>query len=138
MVENPADPDILRIAQPRTVEVLQQREFVRINATQPVVIYIGKEMIRVDSFTVDVSGGGFLLAGPDTLQIGESISFQLTLAAEAEPITGRAAVVRVDSMGRRGVVFEDISDADQTRLVHFIFECQRKELQRGLKGGGGG
>lgn len=137
-VENPADPDILRIDQPRSAEVVQQREFVRISTTQPVVLYIGRDMLQMESFTLDLSGGGFLLAGPDTLQIGESVSFQLTLSPEEEPVSGRATVVRVDPMGHRGVSFVEISDSDQRRVVRFIFECQRHELQRGLKGGGGG
>jgi PilZ domain len=131
-LENPAEPDVLRMDAPRSVEVLQEREYVRINAARPVLVYAGRDMPEIQSYTVDLSGGGFLLAGPDTLQVGDEVSFQLSLTADAQPIGGSAKVVRVDRQGRRAVAFHRISDLDRRRLVRFIFECQRAELRRGL------
>ncbi len=118
---------------PRSVEVLQEREYVRINAARPVLVYAGSDLLEIQSYTVDLSGGGFLLAGPDTLQIGEELSFQLSLNHDVMPISGRARVVRVDRQGRRAAVFHEITDLDRRRLVRFIFECQRTERQRGLR-----
>jgi PilZ domain len=132
-IENPAQPDVLRVDSPRSVEVLQQREFVRINAARPVLVYAGRDRIEIESYTVDLSGGGFLLAGPDTLRIGDEIQFLLTLTPGELPITGTAKVVRTDLRGRRAVSFETISDLDQRRLVRFIFDCQRTELRMGIK-----
>jgi PilZ domain-containing protein len=136
-VEDPKEPDVLRMDALRAVEVLQEREFVRIMAARPVRVFVGKELQPIESFTVDISGGGFLLAGPETLKIGERLQFHLAITNGEPPITGGAKVVRTDARGHRGVCFEEISDADRTRLVHFIFECQRAELRMGLKQGGG-
>ncbi|HEX4435184.1 MAG TPA: PilZ domain-containing protein [Solirubrobacteraceae bacterium] len=136
--QDPSDPDVVQIVSPRSVEVLQQREYVRINSARPVLVYCGRDQDRVQSFTVDVSGGGLLLAGPDTLGIGEQVSFRLTLTPGVLPISGTGKVVRIDAHGHRAVEFESISDLDRRRLVRFIFECQRSERRRGLESEGSG
>jgi hypothetical protein len=132
-LEDPAEPDVLRMDAPRSVEVLQEREYVRIDAARPVLVYAGRDTSEVQSYTVDLSGGGFLLAGPDTLKIGEEVSFQLSLTPGVPPISGTATVVRVDRQGRRAAAFHEISDLDRRRLVRFIFDCQRAERHRGLQ-----
>jgi PilZ domain len=132
--QDPADPDVVRLVSPRSIEVLQEREYVRIRAARPVLVYTARDSNKVQSFTVDVSGGGLLLAGPDTLGIGEEVSFRLTLTPGVTPVTGTGRVVRIDGQGRRAVEFASISDLDRRRLVRFLFECQRDELKRGLEG----
>lgn len=132
-IENPAEPDVLRVAHPRSVEVLQEREYVRIKSARPALVYGPPDQVPIQSYTVDVSGGGFLLAGPDTLKLGDEVHFQLTLTPGALVIGGTGKVVRVDAHGRRGVEFESISEVDRRRLIRFIFDCQRSERQRGLE-----
>jgi PilZ domain len=132
-IDNPNDPDLLRMCEPRAIDVLQQRDYVRIQAARPVVL-VGSKSGEHQSFTVDISGGGLLLAGPDTLQIGEEITFRVSLTAGVTPVTGTAKVVRIDPQGRRAVEFVSISDLDRRRLVRFIFELQRNERSRGLRG----
>lgn len=130
---DPADPDVVRMQEPRSIEVLQERSYVRIQAARPVVVYGTPASGELQSFTVDLSGGGFLLAGGDMLPIGQEVRFRLSITSDALPVTGTGRVVRVDNLGRRGVEFESISDLDRRRLVRFIFECQRAERKRGLK-----
>ena len=48
------------------------------------------------SYSVDLSGGGMLLAGPSTLKIGERVDFRLTTAPGSAPILGSGTVVRTD------------------------------------------
>jgi hypothetical protein len=133
IVEDPKEPDLLRIEGPRSIEVLQEREYVRIRSARPVAVYAGRDRKELSSYTVDLSGGGFLLAGQGGLKIGDDVSFQLTITPGVLPITGKGKVVRADSRGRLGVAFEDISDLDRRRLVRFIFACQRSERRRGLQ-----
>jgi hypothetical protein len=134
-LEDPSDPDVLRVDAPRSIEVLQEREYVRIMSARPAIVYGGKGRMPVESFTVDISGGGFLLAGPDTLKIGEEVQFQLTLTPGVLQISGTGEVVRVDRQGRRAVAFKSITELDRRRLIRFIFEIQRSERQRGLQNG---
>ncbi|HWJ50511.1 MAG TPA: PilZ domain-containing protein [Solirubrobacteraceae bacterium] len=127
-----SEPDVLNVTGPYSVEVLQEREFVRIKSARPVLVYAGGDRMQIRSYTVDLSGGGFLLAGPDTLKVGEEVKFQLTLTPGDSAISGSGRVVRTDARGRRAVEFERISDFDRRRLVRFIFESQRAERRRGL------
>lgn len=129
---DPSDHEVLSLHGPRSVEVLQEREYVRIRAARPVFVTCDQELGQIESYTVDVSGGGLLLAGPDTLRVGETIRFRLAIKPRETPVTGTGKVVRIDSMGRRAIAFEQISDGDRGRLVHFIFECQRSERRLGL------
>jgi PilZ domain len=133
VVVDPSDPDVVRIDTPRSIEVLQEREYVRIQAARPVLVYGGPDKIPIQSYTVDVSGGGFLLAGPDSLKIGDELQFQLTLTPGVLVIGGTGRIVRIDNRGRRAVAFDSISDLDRRRLIRFIFECQREERHRGLE-----
>ncbi len=134
-IEDPSDPDVLRIDSPRSIEVLQEREYVRIRSARPALVYAGPNRTAVESYTVDLSGGGFLLAGPDTLKIGEEVRFTLTLKQNELVISGTGEVVRVDRQGRRAVAFKSIAELDRRRLIRFIFDCQRAERQRGLQNG---
>jgi len=126
-------PDVLRIDAPRSIEVLQEREYVRIMSARPVLVYAGPDRIPVQSYTVDISGGGLLLAGPDSLRIGEEVEFQLTLTQGEPVLVGKGTVVRVDNHGHRALAFSSISNFERRRLIRFIFELQRAERQRGLE-----
>jgi PilZ domain len=126
------DRELLRFSDLHSIEVVQQREYVRVRSARPVRIDTGGEG-TVQTYSVDLSGGGILLAGPSTLKIGKQISFRLTIAPGAAPIVGTATVVRTDSQGHRAVCFDEIGAGDHRRLVRFIFECQRAERRRGLE-----
>jgi PilZ domain-containing protein len=131
-LDNPSEPDVVRIEQPRSIEVLQEREFVRVKTSRPAVVSSRRDPNPVESFTIDLSGGGFLLAGPASLKIGDEVRFQLNLTPGELVIAGTGRVVRVDNMGHRAIAFESISELDRRRLIRFLFECQRAERQRGL------
>jgi len=126
------EADVLRFDSPRSLDVVQEREYVRLRSARPVLLFGGEEYARVDGCTVDISGGGFLLAGGDALKIGDEVQFELQLALGELPVCGTGTVVRIDARGHRGVVFHEIKDLDRRRLVRFIFECQRAELRMGL------
>jgi c-di-GMP-binding flagellar brake protein YcgR len=113
--------------------VSQQREFVRLKANRPVLVYLGRDRIPIQSYAVDLAGGGLLLAGPDVLEIGEEVEFQLTLTPGSAPIVGVGTVVRSDIKGRRAISFSEMSDGNRRRLVRFIFECERAERRRMLE-----
>jgi hypothetical protein len=127
------DRELLRFRELRSVEVVQEREYVRVPAARPVTVSGGGSRVAMQTYSVDLSGGGMLLAGPGTLKIGERIQFRLTTSKGGPPITGSATVVRTDSQGHRAICFDEIGEGDHRRLVKFIFECQRAERRRGLE-----
>jgi len=121
--------DLVRFTVAAEREVVQRREFVRVDAVQPVVLAIGLGGEAISTHAIDVSGGGMLVTGPD-LPLDSSVRFSLHLGPNLAPIEGRAHVVRNDEQGRRALVFDDISSADRQRLIHFVFECQRVALAK--------
>lgn len=127
------DRDLLRFSGLRSLAVVQEREYVRVPAARPVTITSGASQRPVQTFSVDLSGGGILLAGPATLKLGERVQFRLLTAKGGAPIGGTGTVVRIDSQGHRAICFDEIGEGDHRRLVKFIFECQRAERRRGLE-----
>ena len=116
--------DLIRFSPAQPPEVLQRREFVRIDAPQPVELTdpVGTP---IATHAVDISGGGMLLRGLEQLDEGQMLRFRLDLGGEEAPLEGRARVVRIDEEGHRGLVFEAISSSERQRLIHFIFDRQR-------------
>lgn len=108
----------------------QRREYVRLSGNRPVLVYAGEGRPPVHSYAVDLAAGGLLLAGPDVLEIGEQVRFQLTLVPDGQPIEGTGTVVRSDVRGQRAISFTEVSDLDRRRVVRCIFECERAEARR--------
>jgi PilZ domain len=104
-----------------------RRQNVRVQVQRPVVAYIGANRTPAQTFTIDISAGGLLVAGLADLQKGEPFEFELTLAPGDPPVTGTGSVVRTDPQGRCAIVFKRITRADERRLDQFIFEALRSE-----------
>ncbi len=118
--------DLIRFAPVETAEVLQRREFVRVDVARPVHLTSDEAADSVQAHAVDVSGGGMLVHGLDEFAEGHRLRFTLELGPGEPPVQGIARVVRAEAGdGRRGVVFEAISSAERQRLIHFIFDQQR-------------
>jgi hypothetical protein len=128
------DRDLLRFKAADAPEVLQRREYVRVEGAQPVLLRSARDGDAVKTHAIDISGGGMLLSGADGLDVGARINFRLEIDDEL-PIEGRARIVRADGDKQRAVVFEEIADAERQRLIHFIFNRQRAALAR-TRGGG--
>jgi hypothetical protein len=117
--------DLIRFHPVQPPEVLQRREFVRIDSPQPVVVDGS-----VSTHCVDISGGGMLLRGLEHLIEGQRVRFSLELGGSEPPIRGGARVVRASDEGQRGLVFDALTANERQRLIHFIFEKQRIAIAR--------
>jgi len=122
--------DLVRFEVSTAPEVTQRREFVRVPAVQHVVLDDGVSSIRIDGKALDLSGGGMLLSGSDHLELDSVVRFRLSLGVGVPEIEGHARVVRADDEGRRALVFEQISQDERQRLIHFVFERQREALAK--------
>lgn len=107
----------------------QRREAVRVVRARPVTVRRSGRA-TVSTYSIDLSGLGILLAGPDTLELGERVRFRLSLGDQEEPVVGDATVVRIDQRGYRAIRLDEIPDADRRRLVRYVFECQREDRRR--------
>jgi hypothetical protein len=122
--------DLVRFEVSTAPEVTQRREFVRVPAVQNVVLDDDLSSVSVDGKALDLSGGGMLLSGGERLELDSVVRFRLSLGAGVQDIEGRARVVRADDEGRRALVFEQISQDERQRLIHFVFERQREALAK--------
>jgi hypothetical protein len=122
--------DLVRFEVSTAPEVTQRREFVRVPAVQNVVLDDGLKSVRIDGKALDLSGGGMLLSGGDRLELDSVVRFRLSLGVGVPDIEGHARVVRADDEGRRALVFEQISQDERQRLIHFVFERQREALAK--------
>jgi c-di-GMP-binding flagellar brake protein YcgR len=120
---------LLRIDDATMIEAIQERAYARVEVDCPVAINVGRE--RVETRTVDLSGGGLLLDGPNQFDLGEEL--ELTLVPGSLPVTGSARVARIDGEARPAIQFTSISFSDRWRIVRFTLESQRNEVDAGLK-----
>ena len=107
----------------------EQRDFVRLDAALPVVLQ-AVDGVRLDTFTIDLSGGGILVAAR-SLTPGAIVEFRLDLRLGDPPIAGRARVVRVIDDGRSALAFEQVSIADHERLIDYITNHERAAVVEG-------
>ncbi len=114
-------------------EFVQRRQHVRVVRARPVTIRRGGERTAISTYSIDLSGLGILLAGPDALTLGEQVSFRLSLSDSEPPIVGEATVVRLDPRGYRAIRLEALAQVEQRRLVRFVFDCQREDRRRQLE-----
>ena len=122
--------DLVRFEVSAQPEVTQRRDYVRVPSLQDVVLGDGPGRGRVDAKAIDLSGGGMLLGAGAGLELESVVRFSLDLGTGAGEIEGRARVVRADEEGRRALVFEQISEDDRQRLIHFVFARQREALAK--------
>jgi PilZ domain len=114
-------------------EALQRREFVRVDAAQPVVLISEEDDTVLSGHAIEVSGGGMLLTGPEALGLDATVRFTLNLGDGRDPINGSGRIIRVEGSGRRALVYDQISQADRQRLIRFVFERQRTALAKGAR-----
>jgi hypothetical protein len=123
------DPSLIRFHPDGDAEILQRRDFVRVDTPHPVTVESetdGRRRVH----TVDVSGGGMLLADDETLEVDQTIRFTMSIVTTELPIEGIARVVRVREDGKRALMFEQIADHDRQRLIRYVFECMRTARAR--------
>ena len=106
-------------------EVIQRREYARVDAVLEVTVAPG-----IRAVAVNISGSGAVVSRLDGLAAGDAVDLLLQLAPHEPPIVIGGRVVRECDNELRAVHFERVSQADRERIVHFVFQRQRLELQR--------
>jgi hypothetical protein len=123
------DQSLVRFHPDGDAEVLQRRDFVRVDHPHPVTVASGDaDKRRVH--TADLSGGGMLLADDEDLDVDQTIRFTISIVTTELPIEGIARVVRIREDGKRALMFEQIAEHDRQRLIRFVFECMRTARAR--------
>ena len=117
----------------KAVADVQRRDFVRVDASVPVIVRDGgPDGPARDAHAVNVSGGGLLLTGIGHLHVGDFAWVALDLEDGTAPIEALVTVVREEPTGARAVRIASISARDEQRIVRFSFvQQQRARIARG-------
>jgi PilZ domain len=125
------DPGALRVTATGNVELIQRRDYYRVEAFIPVTYQpYGPDGHTVTANTLDVSGGGFRIAAAEGLRLGDMLRFTLELGEGEEPVQAIAQAVREagddDTFGMR---FVEILERERQRLVRWVFARERAARQ---------
>jgi hypothetical protein len=127
------DKDTVRFAHRGSPQLLKRREYVRATVDLPLTL-LGAEADDLDVSThahaIDLSGGGMLVKGLPTPQLGDELRFTLELGDGGATVTGTGRVVRLETEDRVGLQFSDVAQPDQIRLMHLAFEMSREQRRR--------
>jgi hypothetical protein len=120
----------LRFTASGAPELIQRRNFVRVDAVIPVRYRPRSELSPMtEAQALNVSGGGFLLAPPHQIGLGVRTRFWLQLDEEQEPVTALGTAVRQTDSGAMGIRFDDIEETERQRLVRWVFARERLSRQ---------
>jgi c-di-GMP-binding flagellar brake protein YcgR len=134
---------IIKYPKPDAVKRTQRRNFVRFYARLNISFNLITEYITDYSQTftgetIDISGGGLMMATDTKVPKEEMIDVQLKLSSD-NVVSAVGRVVRLTDRNESGnpryllgLVFDVIEEKDRDKIIRFIFEKQRELRQRGL------
>jgi c-di-GMP-binding flagellar brake protein YcgR len=112
-------------------QVIQRREFVRVDAIVDVTITpIPRDGMKIEGSTLNLSGSGAIVSKVGKLNAGDGIDIAMRLGPRGPAIVAGGRVVREFEHGVRAVHFEHLLETDRDQIVRFVFERQRLELQQ--------
>jgi hypothetical protein len=128
--ERAAGDSVLRIEPTGTIELIQRRDYVRVEAYVPVTYQPdGPDGWTASAHTLDVSGGGFQITDAEGLRLGDIRTFTLELGEGEDPLVAVAEPVREVEDQTFGLRFVEIPEPEQQRLVRWVFARERLARQ---------
>jgi hypothetical protein len=126
-----AAPDAaLRVNTTGTIELIQRRDYVRVEAFVPVTYQPdGPDGWTATAHTLDVSGGGFQIAEAEGLRLGDMLRFRLDLGEGEDAVEAVSCAVREAAERTFGMRFVEILERDRQRLVRWVFARERLARQ---------
>ena len=124
------EPAALRVTATGDVELIQRRDYYRVEAFVPVTYEpYGPDGLSVTANTLDVSGGGFRIGAAEALRLGDMMRFTLELGEGEEPVQAVAQAVREAGDAEFGMRFVEILERERQRLVRWVFARERAARQ---------
>lgn len=111
-------------------EVIQRREFARVDAVLDAAVAPGAGADTQTAVVVNISGSGAVVSRLEHLAAGDAVDLWLALSRHDPQIKISGRIVREPDRHLRAVHFEYVHQSDRERIVHFVFERQRLELAR--------
>ncbi|HWI06858.1 MAG TPA: PilZ domain-containing protein [Solirubrobacteraceae bacterium] len=124
------DGEVLDLEVAGDRELIQRREYVRVDAVLDVAVASAGEPDGRTAIAVNISGSGAVVSQLEGLAPGDPVDLWLRLAAAEPPVMVSGRIVRETDQHLLAVHFEQLATADRERIVHYVFARQRLELQR--------
>jgi hypothetical protein len=125
-----ADAGALRVDTTGDAELIQRRDYYRVEAFVPVTYQpYGPDGATVTANTLDVSGGGFRISGAEGLRLWDMLRFTLELSEGEDPVQAIAQAVREADEDAFGMRFVEIVERERQRLVRWVFARERAARQ---------
>ena len=116
----------LRVDADGTIELIQRRDYVRVEAFVPVTYKpYGPDGATATGHTLDVSGGGFRLAEAEGLLLGDMSRFTIELGEGEQPLQAVGQAVRQAGDREFGMRFVEVLERERQRLVRWVFARER-------------
>ncbi|HEX6024456.1 MAG TPA: PilZ domain-containing protein [Solirubrobacter sp.] len=120
----------LTIALTGEVERIQRRDYVRVSAGLEVTVRGVEEEIGGDTVTLDVSARGIRILDKWRLPLGLDVRVEMKLPG-GDPVSSLGRVVRQGAEeDHKGIRLDDLSRADEDRLMRFIREREVQALRQ--------
>lgn len=127
-----AGRETVRVAVAGDGERIQRREWARVEAVVPIDVKVLDDAAAGGrTNTLNVSGGGVLIADPWRLALGLDVRIEIEPTPGEPPIRALGRVVREAATDQKGIRIDDLSREDEDRLVKFIRERERAALRTG-------
>lgn len=132
------------IRKPDVVERWQRRQFVRVRTSLAIQVQIihdeGQMDSSVETTTIDISGNGLCFVYQESVCVGSKVAIEIRGLPDIGNVQIMTTAVKCISLevpaGRIyhvGVQFDNLTRTIQTKLVHFIFDLQRKNLMKSIE-----
>lgn len=132
MLELTPGRETLRVVVAGEGERIQRREWARVDAVVPINVKVLDDAANGGrTSTLNVSGGGVLIADPWRLALGLDVRIEIEPTPGEPPIRALGRVVREAATDQKGIRIDDLSREDEDRLVKFIRERERAALRTG-------
>jgi hypothetical protein len=120
--------EVLELGLTGRQELVQRREFVRVDAFLEVVVTPRDTGDAIPAAVVNISASGAVISRLAGMAPGDEASLLLRLAPYEPPLEIIGRVVREFDEQFRAVHFVGIKDSDRERIVRFV--CDRQRLDR--------
>lgn len=137
---------LLWINIPEKIEKIQRRKFVRVPVLQKVRyalidrnLEFNKENIARIKFematVLDLSGGGVRLKSEISINKGDVLALILPVGDGVILVKGEIRRSDTDEAGEMvyGVNFMELKNAEQEKIIKFVFQIMREQMKKGLK-----
>lgn len=129
------------LEKPKTVERFQERDYVRMKASLPVIMRPldddGSVLDRIKTSTIDISGGGVCVTLNRGIKVGNRVTLEIDNIPGMEMIQILGEVARSQNVKARGaavyhigIKFIELPAMERNKLVKFVFDLQRKNLRQ--------